>query len=291
MSYPTIHQLIEGVPRSMGSYGPVIEEIEACLNDPQGSLGTVGETIEKDPDLTARLLKLGNSSYYGFPTRLATVAEAISLIGVQQVQDVIVASTIVDTFAGVAPKFVNMQSFWQHSLACGIGARVLALARRMPKPDKFFVAGLLHDVGRLVLYSQAPEAAHDVFAACQAERMQLRDAEKQVLGYTHEQIGQALLNAWHYPINLIQAVAFHHHPGSCEAFQTEAAVVHLSDHLVNAMRLGSSGEQFVPPLSQNAWERLSLPVEVISSVMTAIDDQLEAVQEVFLVSKSRASAR
>lgn len=291
MAYPRIYELIDGIPRSLGSYGPVIQEIEAAINDPQGNLATVGEAIEKDPDLTARLLRLGNSSYYGFPTRLATVSEAISLIGVQQVQDLIVASTIIDSFAGVAPKFVNMQSFWQHSLACGIGARVLALARRMPKPDKFFVAGLLHDVGRLVLLCQAPEAAHEVFALYERERMLLWEAEKRVLGFNHEQIGQALLNAWHYPVNLIQAVAFHHHPAACEAFQTEAAVVHLSDYLVNAMRLGSSGEKHVPPLSRAAWERLSLSQDVLSSVIAAIDDQIEAVQEVFLNVKLRAAVQ
>ena len=282
MAFPKIQELIAGVPHSLGCYGPVIQEIEAALNDPQGSLVAVGATIEKDPDLTARLLRLGNSSYYGFPTRLATVSEAISLIGVQQVQDLIVASTVVQTFSGVAPEFVDMRSFWQHSLACGLGARVLAMDRRLPKPDRFFVAGLLHDVGRLVLFCEAPEAARDTFALCQHERMQLREAERQVLGYDHAQIGEVLLRAWQYPANLIQAVAYHHHPTACEGFPIEAAVVHVADHLVNAMQIGTSGERWVPALHLGAWNRMELALTTLSSVMAAIDDQLEAVQETFL---------
>src|SRR5262245_58774043 len=245
MTAPTIDELISAIPSSLGSYAPVLQEIETAIQSPQCSLVTVGEAIEKDPDLTARLLKLGNSSFYGFSSRLATVAEAISLIGIQQVQDLIIASSIVDSFTGVSDEFVSMESFWRHSLACGIGARLLALERRLPKADKFFVAGLLHDVGRLVLFSQAPQAAQQVFDVYRKNGLLLREAEVKVLGYDHQQIAEALMKHWKYPANLVQAVAYHHQPAASRVAPEEAAVVHLSDHLVNAMQLGSSGERHV----------------------------------------------
>ena len=182
MATPSIPDLIAGIPASLGSYAPVIEEIETALESPQCNLVTVGDAIEKDPDLTARLLRLGNSSFYGYSSRLATVTEAISLIGIQQVQDLILASSIIESFAGLADEFVSMESFWRHSLACGIAARLVAVERRLPKPDKFFVAGLLHDVGRLVLFAQAPQAAQRVFELYRRERLLLRDAEARVLG-------------------------------------------------------------------------------------------------------------
>jgi HD-like signal output (HDOD) protein len=187
----------------------------------------------------------------------------------------------------VSPEFVDMESFWRHSLACGIGARVLATERRLRKADKFFVAGLLHDVGRLVLFSQAPQAAQEVFQLCQQEQMPLREAERTALGFDHGQIGAALLHHWQYPGNQVDAVAYHHHPGQCQSSPTEAAVVHLSDHLVNAMQLGSSGERHVPPLQIGAWETLGLSTEVLPSIITAIDDQIEAVQEVFFQAGKR----
>lgn len=282
MKSPTIEGLIQGIPSSLGSYAPVVEEIEAALQSPQCSLGTVGEAIEKDPDLTARLLRLGNSSFYGFSSRLGTVTEAISLIGIQQVQDLIVASSIIERFTGVREEFVSMESFWRHSLACGIGARLLALEKRLPKPDKFFVAGLLHDVGRLVLFSQAPEAAEHVFELCRRERLLLREAEVRVLGFDHQAIARALLQLWKYPPLLVQAVAYHHEPGACPGAPTEAAVVHLSDYLANAMQLGSSGEHFIPPLSLTAWATLGLTTDAMGTIVNGIDEQIEAVQEVFL---------
>ncbi len=282
---PPIKTLISGIQQGMGSYAPIIDEVQAVLGDPESSLANVGEVIEKDPDLTARLLRLGNSSFYGFPTRLETVSGAISLIGIQQVQDLIVATSVVDTFAGVTPEFVNMESFWRHSLACGIGARILAIMKRMPNPEKFFVAGLLHDVGRLVLFSQVPKITQEVFQTYHQQKLLLWEAEAQVLGYDHAQIGEALLRSWMYPVNLVQAVANHHHPLSSETFRTEAAIVHVADHLVNAAQIGSSGERHVPPLVTKAWESLNLAADSLESMIAAIDGQIEAVQEVFLQAK------
>jgi HD-like signal output (HDOD) protein len=282
---PTIQMLIRDIPHSLGSYGPIIRELEAVMNNPQSNLLNVGEVIEKDSDLTVRLLRLGNSSFYGFPTRLETVAEAISLIGLVQVQDLLAASSVMEVFVGVPEEFVSMESFWRHSLACGIAARLLAIARRLPKPEKFFVAGLVHDLGRLVLFSQAPASAKEVFACYHAERQLLRQAETKVLGFDHAQIGEALLREWHYPVPLIEAVAFHHHPMMATAHPTGAAIVHLADHLANALQLGSSGERAVPPLSLKAWEHLGFASDMLESVMAAIDEQIETVQEVFLAAQ------
>jgi HD-like signal output (HDOD) protein len=288
MTTPTITSLVAGIPPSLGAYAPVIDEIATALASPECSLASVAEAIGKDPDLTARLLKLGNSSFYGFASRLTTVNEAISLIGIQQAQDLIQISSIIEQFAGIAPDFVNMESFWRHSLACGIAARLLAMEKRLPKPDKFFVAGLLHDVGRLVLFSQAPHAAKRIFETYHAERLLLREAEMRVLGFDHQQVGEALLRVWQYPAPLVQAIAFHHKPVVGDMVSIEAAIVHLADHLVNALQIGTSGERFVPPLQRAAWESLRLPVDVIGSVMSGIERQIEAVQGAFL-SCERAS--
>jgi len=281
MKPPSITAMVQATPQSLGSYGPVLEEIEQALKSQQSTLASIGEVIQKDPDLTARLLRLANSSFYGFATRLSTVAEAVSLIGIQQVQDLIVVSSVLDRFTGIPEALVNMNSFWRHSLAVGIGARVLAMERRLPKPEKFFVAGLLHDVGRLVLLSQATEAAQAIFELCRQRRRLLREAEVQVLGYDHQQIAGKLLEYWNYPVFFTQAIAHHHTPSASDS-KMEAAVVHVADHLANAMALGSSGERFIPPLDETAWATLGFGPEMLSRVVTAIDEQIEAVEETFL---------
>jgi len=281
MNPPTIKAMVQAVPRSLGSYGPVLLEIEAALQSPQCNLSTIGDAIQKDPDLTARLLRLANSPFFGFANRLSTVAEAVSLLGIQQIQDMITASSVLDQFKGVPDELVNKDSFWRHSLAVGIAARLLAMERRLPKPDKFFVAGLLHDVGRLVLMSQAAEAAQAVFALYQSERMLLRDAEMKVLGYDHQQIAAELLQSWSYPPTLVQAVAYHHNPNASVA-KLDASVVHIADHLVCAMALGSSGEQFIPPLDEKAWNALGLDPASLTRLTESIDEQIHAVEDAFL---------
>jgi HD-like signal output (HDOD) protein len=277
----TIHQLVHGIP-SLGSYAGVMAEIETVLALPNSTLADLADAIEKDPDLTARLLKLGNSTFFGFPSRLETVVEAVSLIGIQQVQDLILASSVVEVFEGIPGDLVNMESFWTHSLACGIGARCLAIARQIPKAEKFFVAGLLHDLGRLVVLSRAPEVAVEVFRLYQSKRMLLREAEVAVLGFDHAQIGEALMRAWQYPANLWHAVAYHHHPLSAGVYQLESSVVHLADYLAHAIEMGNSGEKFVPPLNAKAWERVGLSSNILESVVRSIDEQIETVQEAFL---------
>jgi putative nucleotidyltransferase with HDIG domain len=278
---PSIKAMVQAVPRSLGSYGPVLNEIEVALQSTQCNLSTIGDAIQKDPDLTARLLRLANSPFFGFANRLSTVAEAVSLLGIQQIQDMIVASSVLEQFKGVPDQFVNKDSFWRHSLAVGIAARLIAMERRLPKPDKFFVAGLLHDVGRLVLLSQAAEWAQAVFELYGRERILLREAEKQVLGYDHQQIAAELLQSWSYPPVLVQAVAFHHSPNQSVA-KLETSVVHVADHLIVAMGIGSSGELFIPPLDEKAWNIVGLDIEVLGKMVEAIDEQVLAVEEAFL---------
>lgn len=288
MSNP-IESLIEGIP-SLGSCASVLSEIEEVLADPQSNLTDVGDVIEKDPDLTARLLRLGNSSFFGFPTRIETVAETINLIGIQQVQDLIAVSAVVEMFDGISPDLVNMQSFWRHSLACGIAARVLALARRVPKPERYLVAGLLHDVGRLVIYQQAPGRARDIFIAQAQHPMLLRSAEREVLGFDHAEIGAALVKAWSFPPNLVHTVRYHHQPLQAGPFQLEATLVHLADYLVNAMQLGGSGERYIPPPQPAAWERLGLPLEALEPAVDTTDQQLHEVERAFLGSAATLCA-
>jgi len=284
MKPPSIKAMVQALPRSLGSYGPVLEEIEAALQSSQCNLSTIGDAIQKDPDLTARLLRLANSPFFGFANRLSTVAEAVSLLGIQQIQDMITVSSVMEQFKGVPDKFVSKESFWRHSLGVGIAARLLAMERRLPKPDKFFVAGLLHDVGRLVLLSQAPDCAQAVFELYQRERLLLRDAERKILGYDHQQVAAELLESWCYPPVLVQAVEFHHAPSQSSA-KLETAAVHIADHLINAMGIGSSGEQFVAPLDESAWSTLGLDTEVISKIVEAVDDQIHAVEEAFVKSQ------
>ncbi len=192
---PKIEHIISGIP-TLGSCAGVLSEIEAVLDDPESTLADVGVVIEKDPDLTSRLLKLGNSSFFGFPSRMETVSETISLIGIQQVQDLISVSVVVEIFEGVSEELVSMNSFWKHSLACGLAARQLALARRVPKPEKFFVAGLLHGISPMVLYFRGPGFGRTGFGKYMLEAVLLRGAGTQQLWVHPGENRRAAVQSW-----------------------------------------------------------------------------------------------
>ena len=115
--------------------------------------------------------------------------------------------------------------------------------------------------------------------------MLLREAEYRTLGFDHAEIGERLLRSWNYPLNLVNAVRYHHHPMSAGVSQMEASLVHLADYFVNAMQFGSSGERNVPPLQEKAWDRLNLEPSMLESLMETIDEQVAAVEQAFLVSE------
>lgn len=160
---PRVEDLVQATALKLGSYGPLLQKIRILLESPQCSLGKIADIIEKDPDLTARLLRFANSAFFGLSMRISTVTEAISLIGVEHVQNLLTVSNVIEQFAEISEEFVSMRSFWEHSLACGIASRLIALEGRLPKPDRFFVAGLLHDIGRLVLFVQLPHVQNKCF--------------------------------------------------------------------------------------------------------------------------------
>jgi HD-like signal output (HDOD) protein len=271
-----------GEVEELGSFPAVYQQLDEALNDPDSSIGRFTEIIEHDVDLTARLLRLANSSFYGFPGIIETVGQAISLIGLQQVQEIVTARCAVECFRGVSSGFVDMESFWRHSVACGTVARVMAVYRRDPNPERLFVAGLMHDIGRLVIFLKAPEAAAEVFRRHRAGSALLVDCEREVLGTDHAELGAALVAHWGLSPTLAEAVRFHHRPHAATERPVEAAAVHVADVLTLAMELGGSGQKLPPPLNMTAWNRVGLPPMLIEAVFQDVDMQMEDVLSLFL---------
>jgi putative nucleotidyltransferase with HDIG domain len=271
--------LLKGVV-SVASLPSVYLRLSAVVSDPRSSAADVGRVIADDPGLTARLLRLVNSAMYGFPSKIETVSHAISIVGTAQLQDLALATSVIRLFAHMPPSLVTMESFWRHSVACGVMARTLATRRREPNVERYFVAGLLHDIGRPILFMQAPGESRDAALRSQETGEPLYRSEYALLGFDHSHVGQALLELWKLPPSLREAVAHHHHPERSQRFPVEAALVHVADLMANALRLGSSGEQGIPPLSPPAWELVGLSAEVLPDVLEESERHYEAAVQV-----------
>lgn len=267
---------------SLGSMAEVYHEIDGALKDPNSSAEDIGFIIEKDPSLTACLLKLANSSFYGFPSRVDTVSQAITMIGLGEVRHLASATLVLDYFSGIPTDEVDMCTFWEHSLACGIAARIIAIQRRMAQSEQFFVAGLLHDLGRLVLFIRKPEEMAQVFETYHSSDTPLIKCESNLLGYDHTDVGHELLKLWKFPVNLIHAAKYHHFPLLSDFYPIEASIVHVADAIVHSLELGHSGEASIPPLRKGAWEQLDLSPVIVSNIVQDIDKQFHDTVKIFL---------
>lgn len=275
----TPRSLVKNI-RGLASLPAVFTRLNVAVNG-NNSMDQIALIIGEDTNLTARLLKLVNSSFYGFPSKIDTVSRAITLIGTREVRNLALATYVMSLFRNIPADLVSMESFWRHSIACGIAARSLAALRHDEQPETCFVAGLLHDIGRLVIYLNIPDQGRKTLLQAKSRHELLYLTEREVIGFDHASVGGALLREWKLPVNLIEVAMFHHDPVKALREPMPAATVHVADLIVHSMRLGSSGGLFVPPLAAAAWERLGLSPGVLPSVIRQVEARYETIVQLF----------
>lgn len=265
---------------------PSLPMIYGQLNEitkkPNSSAKDIGRVISNDTSLSARLLRLVNSTFYGFPSTIDTLSRAVTIVGVKQLSTLALGISIVKVFDDIPSELIDMRSFWEHSIACGIAARIIAGFKKVANSERLFVAGLLHDIGRLLLYSYEPQLAQETLVAAQNGPKPVYEAELDLMGFDHTDLGGTLLNQWNLPLSLENDIRFHHCPMAAKD-PKEAAIVHLADIIVAALELGSSGERHVPALEQEAWELLGLSPNIIALAIEQIDLQLEETKKHFTI--------
>jgi len=260
----------------------IYQQINDAVEDPETSFSRIGKIISQDASLSARLLKIVNSSFYGFPNKVDTITHAITVIGTAQLRDLVLATTVIEKFKGVPEDIIDMKAYWLHSLACGLTARIMATYCRERSTERFYVMGILHDLGRLVMYLNIPEQMREVIEKAKSENILLHKAEHDVLGFDHTEVGAELIRTWKLSNSLLDSVSQCHEPKPNSEFSKEAAILHVSDVVVHAMEFGTSGEKCVPPLDNTAWERVGLSASVLSAIVGVLDDQLTDSIQMFL---------
>jgi HD-like signal output (HDOD) protein len=275
---PSAKELVQGVEKLV-SLPEVCFLVNDLVNDPLSELAEIGEIISQDPDLTARLLKLVNSSYYGFPKKIETVSRAILMVGLKELQHMVWSTTAVETFNNVAPNDANMATFWRHSIFTAVLSRILARETNVLHPERLFVSGLLHDVGQLLIFTKLPDFAQQIIDI-QNEQPSTSQvaAEQTALGYDHGEIAGALFHDWEMPDSIVAAVKYHHDPQAAEDFHLEASIVHVADVMAHALEMGEE-ENMLQAGQPFAWERLGLPEARIKPVMhEAVMQFLESLE-------------
>lgn len=252
--------------------------ITEMVNDPRASARDLARIITDDQVLTARLLKLVNSSFYGFPQRVSTVTGAIVLIGFDAIRNLLLTTSVFDLFPSRTSRDRRHQeALWDHSLGCAIGAKAIGEVLRYEKLEELFVAGLLHDIGKIVAMTLLPEAFARITQRAIQDRLLIATAEAEALGCTHADIGRLLAQRWNLPAKLITLIERHHDPAAAGAWAVEASVVHVADILTRALGLGSGGDDTMPSLDRSAWELLKLKTGSLDGIMATMLDEFDDI--------------
>jgi len=257
----------------------IVFELNEVIANPLSSAEDIAQVVHRSPSLTALLLKIVNSPFYGFPSKIGKISLAVTLIGTREISGLALGISIISLFNKIPKEILSMHSFLRHSLACGLISRILAAHKNIPQTEQLFVSGLLHDLGRLILYSYFPEESLNILSRARSSDTLLYLQENDHRGWNHTHVVKYLLQQWKLPMVLENNVFFHHSP--CEAQQpVPATLVHLADIITNGLGIGTSGERFVPPLDPAAWENLGLSPTCFDVVVKQATHQFFALESV-----------
>ncbi len=256
--------------------------LEEAIVDPSVTTEHIAELLQCDPDLCARMLRMANSAFYSFPTHIETINRAVGVIGLRQVRELVLATSVVKAFEGIPTELANMSIFWEHSVGVGIMARALARKAGLANADSCYIPGLLHDIGRLVMYLRLPGMTRDLLVERENTGTTMFSLEHQLLHYSHAEIGGRLLEHWQVPQSIWEPVATHHTPGYGGEFSAITCAVHIADCWVNTNRAGSTGSCFLLDMDREAQAQLGIETDELHQTGLECADTIQDVMRQFL---------
>lgn len=256
--------------------------LETALDNPASTISDFAALLSADPDLCARLLRMANSAFYSFPSKIETIDRAISTVGMRQIRELVLVTSVIEMFEGVSIPLVNMRSFWEHSVAVGVFSRSIAQHCGLGQSERYYIPGLLHDIGRLVLFLKIPEAMSEMVQQSIIETRSLFLLEREQLHYSHDSVGGRLLEGWRVPQSIYEPVDFHHDPQKSLEYAQTTSVIHIADAWVNRKKIGSSGETNIPAIEEHALDTISIGENDLDEIWSSAFDQVTSVINQFL---------
>lgn len=276
----TAQALIDDVG-DLVSLPEVVLRINEMVNDEQASAADIGRVISQDPGLSTRILKIANSPLYGSMRQVDSINRAVTLLGTKQIRDLVISTTAAKVFEGIPNDVISVADFWHHSLYCALLARALAIHSKKANADTLFTAGLLHDIGHLIMLNRIPqEELAAIMLTVQGEASKdLLDAERELIGFDHTEVGSNLARKWHLPEIIVECIAYHHHPS--QAKHHPSAVAHI--HIANAIASLPYGDipvaEDLNRIDADAWGIAGLRAEDIGEAVQEAQAQIGETQQ------------
>lgn len=259
--------------KQLPSLPSAVSEVLSSFANEDADIETVAQQIARDQALTARVLRVANSSFYGLQTKVGTIHEAVVILGFRAVRNMVLAVGMNGSFRVDQCRGFDAPGYLRHGVGVGLAARALAPAARQ-SPELAFTAGLLHDIGQLVLASNFSSQYVEALAHRKQHDCFLFEAEQAVLGIDHAEVGALLAETWRFPAAIRESIAYHHGPAEAPA-ESLANLVHVADVTARALGLSGAADEMVPALDSEAWARLGVSWEAYAGVLSQIEKSFE----------------
>ena len=261
----------------------VANKITSLIKDPTCTAIKVSEILDKDQSLTTKVLRLVNSVYYSLCTNVTNVQHAVALVGFKNISQMIISISVFDVFKGRYGEEFDRVGFWKHSIGCAVISRMIAEKMNYPKLDDSFTAGLLHDIGKVVLDQYLHEEMTKIIKLVKEKDVSFVDAEYEVLGLSHADIGEQVMKNWKIPTSITVAVKYHHQ-GPNERADSPLSqdlivdIVRLSDVICKREKIGSTGDNIIPEMNEDLWDRLDINQESINEIVEGCIEEIEKAE-------------
>lgn len=247
----------------------------ALIKNPATSVKELETVIGQDPALAASMLRQANSAYYGYARRISSLQEAIVILGFQVIQGLAMVSAIAPLLKTKLVGYeIEQEGLWKHSLLTGMAAKRLCQNRKLPYGDVAFTAGLLHDIGKLIISVYIQEVGTFLLEKVNAAKLSYVDLEEKVIGYNHATVGGFLAKTWNLPEDLVESIKYHHAPLDAQRHPELACIVHVANGLASLLGIGGGVDSFLNPLQQDALDRLALTESDLELLMADLGEFL-----------------
>lgn len=287
MSTAEIQELVNNASELI-SLPEVALRVNELANDPDSTADDMAAVITQDPALVVRMLKVANSAYYGLSNEVETVTRAVNVLGTNKIRDLVLSSSASQAFDGIPNDLITMQDFWHHSLYCGLLAQILSKKSNKTNSESIFIAGLLHDIGQLLMFNQRPEKSHEVILLLMegSEELETFEAERHIFGFDHMQVGGELVKNWKLAPVLQECVEFHHLPQNAKDFPAEVALINIANAVAVMADFDSMNEDDeIPMINPISWELTGLSIADLPDAIKEAQEEIKEIEAVLFPSK------
>ncbi|MGI5881269.1 MAG: HDOD domain-containing protein [Syntrophomonadaceae bacterium] len=284
MGMVSLEQLVEAV-NDLPALPHVVVQVMKLSEDPDSTAQDINNVLTQDQSMTARVLRLANSAFYGFPRRISTVTDAVVLLGFRTIRSIVLAASVSEILnKEIGGYALEPGELWHHSQSSAIAARIVSKRIKYPAVDVAYTAALLHDIGKVILNSYMKEAYYEVVEKVENTNIPFNEAEMAVMGYDHAQAGARVAEKWNLPPELVEAIMLHHEPEKATINKKLTAIVHVADIISVTMGIGVGVDGMLYSISSEAMELLGISEIDIESIISEMADVVSD-QQSFAIEK------